>query len=120
MSRNGHPVAVPGVGPIHNVVIQRVEKKMMDQPDVAWEIGLKACLIFHFFKEKFPFCANPGCEIEPKAFNTNIMHTSKIQIILKSCNYTAYALTHLPQMYEPLFEPLIASIYSATEMFSPP
>lgn len=120
MSRNGHSVAVPGVCPIHNIMIQSVEKKMVDEPDVAWEIRIKACLILQFFKEKLPFCANAKCEIEPKAFYTNIVHTSKIQIIIRSRNCTAYALMHLPQIYDPLFDPLIVFIYFATKTFSPP
>jgi hypothetical protein len=49
---------VPGVGPVHNVLVQGVKEEVMDEPDVAWEIWIKTCLILEFLKEELPFCTN--------------------------------------------------------------
>jgi hypothetical protein len=40
LARNRHLVVVPGICPIHDVLIQGIEEKVMDEPDVAREVDI--------------------------------------------------------------------------------
>lgn len=69
-------MVVPRVGPIRNVVIKWLEKKILKKPNVARQFGVEVCFAFQVLEEKFPLGSNALREIKPETLDPNIVNTS--------------------------------------------
>lgn len=82
--------------------------------------GVEATRKFKVEKKICPFDPKSACEIEPEAFNTNVVHTSTMggqyYIPVFMCEW----YTNLPQIYDPRATPNLSSIQAATPRFSVP
>ena len=88
---------IPAVCPFSDVLIERIEEKIMNEPDMAWKIGVESGLIFKLFEECLPLGTNAGREVCPKSFNPDVMNTPNVLSQFEPIKNTCI-ITYLPQI----------------------
>jgi len=50
---------------------------MVEEPNVIWVVDIEAMVYFEKNKNIRPSCANLSSDVNPKSFNTDVVHTPK-------------------------------------------
>lgn len=68
-------MSVPTVSPFLGVFVQRVQEKVMQQPEMGGLIRVKTAVLLELQEERLPFATETAGHVKPQSFNARVVHT---------------------------------------------
>jgi hypothetical protein len=65
---------IPSLGPFLCIVVNAMEEKVVQEPNMLRKTGIQAMIDFEVNKELFPFEAKAMCDVVPEALNPGIVN----------------------------------------------
>ena len=67
-------MSVPTVSPFLGVFVQRVQEKVMQQPEMGGLVRVKTAVLLQLQEEGLPLAAEAAGNIEPQAFDAGVVN----------------------------------------------
>ena len=74
LAANVETMRVPRGSPFGGVLVDGVEKEVMNQPNVPRPIGVEAVRVLELQEEAFPLASEPGRDIIPETLDASVMN----------------------------------------------